>query len=63
MLMISCTLLFEEDYKNVLARLKAISVVCTHMRCHNGDSYYVEEIRRHLEAIERVLTKEDCNNV
>lgn len=55
----NCTLLFEEDYKEVLARLKSINVVCTHMRRCNGNSYYVEEIRRHLEAIERVLTKEE----
>lgn len=55
----NCTLLFEEDYKDILARLKSATAICTYMRRCDGNSYCVKEIERHLEAIERVLTKEE----
>ena len=54
----NCTLLFEEDYKDILAHLKSATAICTYMRCCDGNPYCVKEIERHLEAIERVLTKE-----
>lgn len=59
----NCTLLFEEDYKDLLARLKSAIAICAYIRRCDGDSYgnpyCVKEIERHLEAIERVLTKEE----
>lgn len=56
--MLNCILFSEEDYKEVLARLRSVEVVCRHMR-RKGDSYFVEEIERHLEAIETLLKKEE----
>lgn len=55
----NCTLLFEEDYKDILARLKSAIAICTYMRHCDGNSYCVKEVERHLVAIEKALTKEE----
>lgn len=55
----NCTLLFEEDYKDILARLKSATAICTYMRRCDGNPYCAKEIERHLVAIEKALTKEE----